>query len=134
MTPALPRLALLLAVLLTACALTPVASLAQGGGGGGGTPPPAVPADFPAAVPLPAGKVFGSSTLPGRWAVGITVNGGYADVVAQTEQLYRNSGFTPVGTGGNEQFANAGFLITFAAASHDHSPTKTDVTVIVQSL
>jgi hypothetical protein len=122
------RLALLAVALLAVGSFAAASASAKGGGG---TPPPTLPAGFPTDVPLPAGSLFGSGGATPSWAVGLTIDGDYATVMAQTRQFYLGHGFTQVGPDWQYHFDSAKYDLVFVGESRDHSATKTNVTIIV---
>ena len=99
--------------------------------GGGGITKPALPADWPASVPTPAGKIFGSSSTIGLWSVGITVQGDYATTMNDLRPLYTNAGFTDLNPSDQVpfEFQNDAYTIQVVGSNHDHSASATDVTV-----
>jgi hypothetical protein len=105
------------------------AAVASARGGGGGQAPAAkLPADFPADIPLPPGTLQGSTGGAGRWSVLLLARGSAAEVQRSTESFYLAAGFSRDGTAtvrrGSER-------ITIVAENRDHSPTETNLTLVV---
>jgi hypothetical protein len=124
----LPIAATLAAVLLGLALLGGTASArgGPGGGGGGRAPAPRLPADFPAAVPLPPGSLQGATGANGRWSVLLLVRGSAAGVQRSTKRFYLRKGFRSAGYA----VVRRGTLrITIAAAARDHSPRETNLTL-----
>lgn len=94
-------------------------------GGGGGIPRPA---SWPKTVPVPAGTIQGSLTLPGAWVLIITANGSISQVRANVSRLYTTHGFVnkPQPTT-RIRFQNAGYTVFADLFSHDHNPRSTDM-------
>ena len=122
---------LLSSVNLSAVSHSPTVS-AQGGSGGGGFKP-SLPADFSSDVPLPTGKLFGSTGSSPAWSVGITATGSYPSAMANVRTLYTSNGYTDLNSTDTIPFGfeNATYTIKVVGQNHDHSATSTDVTVAV---
>jgi hypothetical protein len=116
---------------------TPIAAPAaprrddRGRHGSGATSPPAagsLPPDWPADLPIPPGRISGSTGSAGRWTVLILAAGSAAHVRQSTLDLYDAAGFTPVSDSvlnrGNRQ-------ITLAVENRDHSNTVTNLVIAV---
>ena len=89
--------------------------------------------DWPAAVPLPAGRIFGTTGVRPSETVGILVNGSAPAVRLALIALYRSKGFTQ-SPSGLLAFSTPRYLVVVATRNHDHSNTKTDVAVWLRSL
>ncbi len=127
-----------MAGLVTAISLSLVTSSAAwakggGSGGGGGTPTPSIQADWPSAVPVPAGTVQGTSGVAPSETVQLVVNQGYPDVVTSVTALYTSHGFVQA-PDGTLVFSNPSYRVTVGGAAADHSPTRTTVVVWLQTL
>lgn len=111
-------------------------SSAQGGtgGGSGGGTTIVLPADFPAAVPLPAGKLNYSSGASPKWIVRYLVDGSYTNTVTAVQTLYVSHGYKDI-SGPNAVpylYDNGVYQVNAAGiASHDHSNASTDVALYV---
>ena len=97
-----------------------------GGGGGGRAPVPTLPRDWPAAVPLPAGTLAGSTGAAPRWSVLLFVGEGAARVQQSTTEFYLSHGFTVDQPGSAHQ---GRYRITFVAENRDHSATATNLAI-----
>ncbi|MDQ1398737.1 MAG: hypothetical protein QOJ52_3051 [Acidimicrobiaceae bacterium] len=109
------------------------APVASAKGGGGGTPPAALQADWPAAVPLPAGVVQGTNGAAPSETVALLVNTSYQEVVRSVTALYVSHGFSQL-PDGTLVFSTSAYRVTVGGAARDHSPTQTNVTVWLQTL
>lgn len=88
--------------------------------------------DWPAAVPLPAGRIFGTAGVKPSETVGILVNGSAPAVRVALIAMYRSHGFTQAASG-LLVFSAPGYLVVVVTRNHDHSNTKTDVVVWLRS-
>lgn len=98
----------------------------NGEGGEGARTLPALPADWPADVPVPPGQLQGSGGTAGAWTVLLTVPGGADQVLASAEAFYESNGFTRTGSG---QLRKGQYAIVMVARNRDHSAAQTDLTV-----
>ena len=96
-------------------------------GGGGVT----LPATFPAVVPIPAGKLIGASTGPGRWSLLLRMSGSAATVQRAAIAFYVNHGFTKDST---SSVHGKGYRIDMIAVNRDHSATSSNLTLVVYQL
>jgi len=103
------------------------------GGGGGGVPPAALPADWPAAVPVPPGTITGSNGAAPSETVALIVDDSYPNVVASVTRLYTSSGLTQAADG-TMVFSSPSYRVTVGGGARDHSPTRTNVVVWLQTL
>lgn len=124
-----PRHALLLLLVLVATVLAavgpaaPQPALARGGAAPSQTTG-ALPADFPASVPLPPGSLQDSKGSAGTWTVLILARGSAASVQKSTLAFYTSHGYT----GETDSIVhNGSYRITFVAANRDHSNTETNL-------
>jgi hypothetical protein len=121
--------AIALAAVLLALAPLGAGAWGRGGPGGGGegsASAPRLPADFPAAVALPAGTLQAASGGAGRWSVLLLVRGSSATVQRATKRFYLHRGFRSAGAA----VVRRGTLrVTIAAAARDHSPRSTNLTL-----
>ena len=102
----------------------------HGGRGGSGSrssvPPVALPADWPADLPVPSGQIMGSTGSAGRWSVLILAAGSAAEVRRSTVAFYAATGFTAV----TDSVLNKGNRqITVVVENRDHSNTQTNLMV-----
>lgn len=106
-----------------------------GGGGGGGAvvAPVLLQADWPVAVPLPVGRIVGTTGVKPSETVAILVNGSAPAVNTALIALYRSNGFAQA-PNGQLVFSAPGYLVVVVTRNHDHSNTKTDVIVWLRSL
>jgi hypothetical protein len=106
---------------------------ASGGAGGGGTagggtatPAPSLPASWPRDVPVPAGKLIGSTSSTGRWTVLLVQPGSAATVLHLAGAFYKAAGFSAV----SASVLNRGTRhITLVVENRDHSATKTNLVI-----
>lgn len=117
---------LLLCLVLAAALTVPAAAVAKGGG-----PAPVLPADFPADVVLPSGELTGSSGVSPSWSIGLLMNGGYPEVMAGVHDFYLAHGYSELGPTWMYRLSNGIYTVTFVGRNHDHSATRTDVTIQV---
>jgi len=96
-------------------------------------PAPTLQADWPAAVPVPAGTIQATSGVAPSETVQLVVNQGYPDVVISVTALYMSHGFTQA-PDGTLVFSNSSYRVTVGGRALDHSPTKTTVVVWLQTL
>ncbi|WP_427005219.1 hypothetical protein [Pseudarthrobacter sp. H2] len=110
--------------------VAPPAGGRHGNGGGADTrsAAQALPADWPAEIPLPPGLLAGSTGMAPRWSVMLLVEGGAAEALASAVSFYAAGGFTP---GGTAQLHRNGYQVVMVAANRDHSPTETNLTISV---
>jgi hypothetical protein len=97
---------------------------ASGGAGGGGssTPAASLPATWPRDVPVPAGKLIGSTGSTGRWTVLLLEAGPAAQVLKSAAAFYKSAGYTAV----SGSVLNKGTRhITLVVENRDHSASKT---------
>ena len=101
---------------------------ASGTGGGGKTPAVAMPADWPTAVAVPPGQLYGVSAgaKDPQWVLGLIGQGDAAQYIASVDALYTQAGYTLVG-GSPYVLTNVTFTITVAMQPNDHSATTTIV-------
>jgi hypothetical protein len=118
----------------TPTTFTPTPMVATRGGHGGrgssGTGSPAgagaLPADWPADLPVPHGDIRGFTGSAGRWTVLILAAGSAAQVRRSTVALYTAAGFTPV----SDSVLNKGRRqITLVVENRDHSGTQTNLMI-----
>jgi hypothetical protein len=106
---------------------------ASGGAGGGGTagggtatPAPSLPASWPRDVPVPAGKLIGSTSSTGRWTVLLVQPGSAATVLHLAGAFYKAAGFSAA----SASVLNRGTRhITLVVENRDHSATKTNLVI-----
>lgn len=102
----------------------------HGGGGKSGTGLPAgvgaLPADWPADLPVPHGDIRGFTGSAGRWSVLILATGSAAQVRRSTLALYTAAGFTPVS---DSVLNKGGRQITLVVENRDHSGTQTNLMI-----
>ncbi|MFC7847644.1 hypothetical protein ACFUTU_04120 [Arthrobacter sp. NPDC057388] len=105
----------------------------RGSDGDGEGPPtlPAPPADWPADVPVPPGKLQGSRGVTGARTVLLKVPGKADDVLTAAETFYESHGFTRTGSG---QLRKVPYSIAMVARNRDHSATQTDLTISLEFL
>jgi hypothetical protein len=103
----------------------------DGEGGEGARTLPALPADWPADVPVPPGQLQGSGGTAGARTVLLTVPGGADQVLASAEAFYESHGFTRTGSG---QLRRAPYSVVMVARNRDHSASQTDLTISLESL
>jgi hypothetical protein len=124
-TPAAP------AVVASVAPLPPTSGGGSGGGGGGGAvkaPAIAMPVDFPAAVPLPAGTLLGSTGRAGNWSVLLDVRVGAAQLQKSTLAFYVARGYKATTA---YIVHNATYRIVFLAVNRDHSATRSNLAIQV---
>ncbi|MFE4837284.1 hypothetical protein ACFRAU_21720 [Arthrobacter sp. NPDC056691] len=102
----------------------------DGEGGEGARTLPALPAGWPADVPLPPGQRQGSGGTAGSRTVLLTVPGGADQVLASAEVFYESNGFTRTGSG---QLRRGPYSIVMVARNRDHSAAQTDLTISLGS-
>ncbi|MFP3461375.1 hypothetical protein R5O87_11035 [Arthrobacter globiformis] len=103
----------------------------DGEGGEGARALPALPADWPADVPLPPGQLQGAGGTAGAWTVLLTVPGGADEALASAEAAYESNGFTRTGSG---QLRRGPYAIVMVARNRDHSAAQTDLTISLEFL
>jgi hypothetical protein len=122
---------------LTATLLITPAALAKGGGatggGGGQVTAASLQADWPAAVPVPAGTIQGTSGVAPSETVALIAEASYPDVAGSVRALYTSRGFTQAADG-TLVFSTPSYRVTVVGSARDHSPTRTDVVVWLQTL
>ena len=95
-------------------------------GGGTATPAPSLPASWPRDVPVPAGKLIGSTSSTGRWTVLLVQPGSAATVLHLAGAFYKAAGFSAV----SASVLNRGTRhITLVVENRDHSATKTNLVI-----
>jgi len=95
-------------------------------GGGTATPAPSLPASWPRDVPVPAGKLIGSTSSTGRWTVLLVQPGSAATVLQLAGAFYKAAGFSAV----SASVLNRGTRhITLVVENRDHSATKTNLVI-----
>jgi hypothetical protein len=103
----------------------PASGGANSGGvnsGGSSVAAPSVPATWPRDVPVPPGKLLGSTTLSGRWTLLLLEAGSAAQVLKSAGAFYKAAGYTAV----TASVLNKGSRhITLVVENRDHSATKT---------
>ncbi len=97
-------------------------------GGGGGV---SLPASFPAAVPLPKGRLMGVGTGPGRWSVLLRVAGSAKAAQHSAIRFYVKHGFKK---DSSSRVHGKGYRIDMAAENRDHSATSSNLTLVVHRL
>jgi hypothetical protein len=128
---------LLLCLAVAAALVAPAAAVAKGGApapasaGGSGKVAPALPADFPSDVVLPPGQLTGSTGSAPNWSVGLLIDGGYPAVMASVHDFYVAHGYSEVGPTWMYSLTDGVHTITFVGRNHDHSASRTDVTIQV---
>jgi hypothetical protein len=131
-SPPAPSAATSVAATVTLTPAAPAGGGDAGGHGGHGrggttTAAPAVPADFPADVPLPAGNVLGSTGSAGRWSVLLAGSGPADQVQRSTVAFYVAAGFT---ADTDSTLHRGGDQITLLAANRDHdNPNAVELTI-----
>jgi hypothetical protein len=103
----------------------------NGEGGEGARGVPALPAGWPAEVPVPPGQLQGSGGTAGAWTVLLTVPGGADGALAAAEVFYESNGFTKSGNG---QLRKGQYTLVMVARNRDHSANQTDVTISLEFL
>jgi hypothetical protein len=98
----------------------------DGQGGEGARTVPALPAGWPADVPVPPGQLQGSGGTAGAWTVLLTMPGGADKVLAAAEAFYESNGFTRTASA---QLRKGQYSIVMVARNRDHSAAQTDLTV-----
>ncbi|MFF2316571.1 hypothetical protein ACFVTE_09900 [Arthrobacter sp. NPDC058097] len=101
----------------------------DGEGGEGARTLPALPADWPADVPVPPGQLHGSGGTAGARTLLLTVPGGADQVLASAEAFYESNGFTRTGSG---QLRKGPYSVVMAARNRDHSAAQTDLTLSLE--
>ncbi len=88
----------------------------------------ALPASWPAAVPVPAGTIQAAATTPGVWLLVITEKGSISQVRANVIRLYTTHGFVnkPQATS-LIVLQNRSYRVTVLLYAHDHSNSATDM-------
>jgi hypothetical protein len=130
---------LLICLVVSAALAVPAVAAAKGGtpapssSGGASKVVPALPADFPSDVVLPAGQLTGSGGGAPSWSVGLLVDGGYPAVMARVHDFYVASGYSELGATSAYSLTNGVHTVTFVGRNHDHSATRTDVTIVVRN-
>ena len=119
---------------MTVAARAQAAQPATGGGTGGGggtsgggkTPAVVMPADWPTAVAVPPGQLYGVSAgaKDPQWVLGLIGQGNSAQYIASVDALYTAVGYTLVG-GSPYVLTNVTFTITVGLQPNDHSATTT---------
>jgi hypothetical protein len=102
----------------------------SGGRHGGGDAPATTsrPNDWPAAVPLPPGQLYGSSTGPGRWSIQLIVDGSAAQVLRAAVTFYRAHGFHSVS---DVVLDNGSYRLSVGAENRDHSQVKSFLLIVL---
>jgi len=121
-----PLLLLLILATTVLAAVGPAApqpAIARGGAATSQTTS-ALPADFPASVPLPPGSLQDSKGSAGTWTVLILARGSAATVQKSTLAFYTSRGYK----GETDSIVhNGSYRITFVAENRDHSNTETNL-------
>ncbi|MFE4543833.1 hypothetical protein [Arthrobacter sp. NPDC056727] len=103
----------------------------DGEGGEGARTVRALPADWPADVPVPPGQLQGSGGTAGARTVLLTVPGGADEVLAAAEVFYESNGFSKTGSG---QLSKGPYTVVMVARNRDHSAAQTDLTISLEFL
>ena len=101
-------------------------------GGGGLAVRPALQRDWPSAVPIPAGTITGTSGLRPSETVALLARGSAAQVSRTIVTLYTSHGFKQAANGA-QVFSSRTYRVTVILRSHDHSASRTDVAVWLQT-
>lgn len=121
-----PLLLLLILATTVLAAVGPAApqpAIARGGAAPSQTTG-ALPADFPAGVPLPPGSLQDSKGSAGTWTVLLLARGSAAYVQKSTLAFYTSRGYK----GETDSIVhNGSYRITFLAENRDHSNTETNL-------
>ena len=102
------------------------------GARGGQVPRPALQKDWPAAVPVPVGIITGTSGLRPSETVGLLAKGSAAQVGRSVVALYKSHGFSQ-SANGTHVFSTRAYRVTVVERNHDHSATRTDIVVWLQT-
>ena len=100
----------------------------NGNSGGGKAPAIVMPADWPSAVAVPPGRLYGVSAgaRDPQWVLGLISQGDATAYIASVDALYTSAGYTLVG-GSPYVLTNGTFTITVAMQPNDHAATSTTV-------
>ena len=93
---------------------------------------PTLQRDWPRAVPVPVGTITGSSGLRPSETVGLLAQGSAAQVGRSVAALYTSHGFRRVANG-TYVFTRLPYRITVSLRNHDHSASRTDVVIWLQT-
>ena len=96
----------------------------QGRHGGQAASAPALPADFPAEVPVPPGTLQGGSGSAGRWGLLVLVRGPADQVLRSSVAFYVAAGFT---ADGPSTVHRGPYQVVLVAENRDHSNTETNL-------
>ena len=102
------------------------------GAQGGQVPRPALQKDWPAAVPVPVGIITGTSGAKPSETVGLLAKGSAAQVGHSVVALYKSHGFTQAANG-TQVFSTRTYRVTVVERNHDHSATRTDIVLWLQT-
>lgn len=89
-----------------------------------------LPAGWPKDVPVPPGRIVGSSIGTRHWSIQLLVSGPAREALRSTMAFYRARGFK--GSGAVVHKSNR--RVTVVTENRDHSPTKTFVVIGVTPL
>jgi len=121
------------AIAVTAPLAGAAAPQRHGGSGGGGTqtaPAPHVarlPASWPKDVPVPPGRITGTTAGRGQWSAQLLVRGSAAHAMASTTAFYKAHGFR----GANGVVHRGIRRVQIVVENRDHSNTATFVVIAV---
>ena len=102
------------------------------GGGGGSLVRPVLQRDWPVGVPIPAGTITGTSGLRPSETVALLARGSAAQVGRSIVALYTSHGFKQA-PNATQVFSNRRYRVTVVLRSHDHSASRTDVALWLQT-
>lgn len=101
-------------------------------GGGGPLVRPALQRDWPVVVPIPAGIITGTSGLRPSETVALLARGSAAQVGRSIVALYTSHGFKQA-PNATQVFSTPRYRVTVVLQSHDHSASRTDLAVWLQT-
>lgn len=93
---------------------------------------PALQPDWPKGVPVPVATITGTSGLRPSETVGLLARGSAAQVGRSVVALYTSHGFRQA-VNGTLVFTRRPYRITASLRNHDHSASRTDVVVWLQT-
>ena len=93
---------------------------------------PTLQRDWPRAVPVPVGTITGTSGLRPSETVGLLARGSAAQVGRSVVALYTSRGFRQA-VNGTYVFTRRPYRITVILRNHDHSASRTDVVIWLQT-